>query len=215
MKILTIGAHPDDEILGPGASLVRHRERGDELYVCILTCPYTPNWSEEYIALKVQQQAEVDAFLGIQKRFNLDLPTVKLNTLPHGEINARVSAVVREVQPDIIYTHFSQDLNQDHGIAFHASMVAARPPFRGTILAYETVSETDWNLEKYAPNHYQPISEAELDLKIKAFQLYSTEQKAAPHARSPESIRVLAQKRGMEVNLPLAEAFMYIRGYGN
>lgn len=210
MKVLVVAAHPDDEILGVGGTICKHVANGDEVYVCIVTKAYEPQWSKKYIETKVEEQRKVDKLLGIKKRYNLDLPTVKLNTIPHGEFNKKITDVVEEVNPDIVYTHFENDLNYDHTLIFKACMVATRPPKKIKLLCYETLSETEWSNKTFLPNVWVDITKF-INKKIKAFQIYKSERKSYPHPRSKEGIKILAEKRGIEICVKYAEAFILIR----
>jgi len=209
MKVLIVAAHPDDEILGVGGTILKHVSQGDEVCVCIVTKAFEPQWSKEYMQLKIKEQDQVDQLMGVKQRFNLDLPTTKLNTLPHGEVNKKITDVVETVGPDVIYTHFEHDLNYDHTIIFRACQVATRPPKRMKLLVYETLSETEWNNKPFQPNVWVEINEF-IEQKIKAFDLYHSEVKIWPHPRSSKGIEVLAQKRGSEVCVEAAEAFILI-----
>lgn len=210
-KVLIVAAHPDDEVVGAGGTICKHVDNGDEVYVCIVTKAYEPQWTKEYIDQKVEEQKAVDELLGIKKRFNLDMPTVKLNTIPAGEFNSTISRVFTEVSPDIVYTHFEHDLNYDHTLVYHACMVAARPPDRIKLLCYD-VSETAWCKKPFIPDTYVDIT-GYVDNKIKAFECYKSEVKKYPHPRSPEGIIIKAQQRGMEASMCRAEAFVQIRSY--
>ncbi|MEW6482424.1 MAG: PIG-L family deacetylase [bacterium] len=209
-KVLVIAAHPDDEILGVGGTILKHVDNGDDVYVCIATKAYEPLWTKKYMEEKKKEQKKIDALLGIKKRFNLDLTTTKLNVLPHGEVNKVVSSIVDQVCPDVIYTHFEGDLNYDHTILFRASMVASRPPKKINLLCFETLSETEWNNKAFLPNYWVNI-ERYIDTKIKSFKIYKSEGKKFPHPRSEEGIEILARKRGSEICVKYAEAFMLIR----
>ncbi|MBS3121392.1 PIG-L family deacetylase [Candidatus Woesearchaeota archaeon] len=213
MNVLVVAAHPDDEILGVGGTLLKHRQKGDTIYVCIVTKAYEPQWTKEYIEQKIVEQKKVDEVLGVKKRFNLNLLTVKLNTLPHGEINKRVADVIEEVNPDIVYTHFEGDINYDHTIVFRACMVATRPPKQVRLLCFETPSETEWNNKPFNPNLWININEF-INQKIEAFKIYELELKKYPHPRSLEGVRILAKKRGLEICKEYAEAFIVVRDFG-
>ena len=211
MKILIIGAHPDDEILGVGGTLCKHiEENGDDVYVCIVTKAYGPDWDDPYINDKIIEQRKVDEFLKIKERYNLNLDTVKLNTIAHGELNKKISEIVEIVNPDIVYTHYYGDLNYDHELVFRASMVATRPPKEIKLICYETLSETEWNNKPFQPNCWINITNY-IDKKIEAFTIYKSEVKVFPHPRSREGILALANKRGTEICVPYAESFMVIR----
>ena len=212
MKILVVAAHPDDEVLGIGGTIAKHIKRGDSVFVCMVTSAYGPEWSEKYLGKKLLAQQAVDKLLKIKQRYNLDLPTVKLNTLPHGELNKRINEVINDVGPDIIYTHFENDPNYDHTLVFRACLIGTRPPKKIKLFAFETLSETEWDIRPFAPNYYVELDKKAIDLKIKAFKLYKTEVKKYPHPRSPEGIEILAKKRGLDICARYAEAFILHRG---
>jgi len=210
MNVLVVAAHPDDEILGVGGTLLKHIESGHNVYVCVLTKAFEPKWSKEYMQTKIKEQKEVDRILGIRKRFNLDYTTTKLNTVAHGEINQSVIDVFSQVKPDVVYTHFEKDLNYDHTVTFGACMVAARPPVETKLFCFETLSETEWNNKPFLPNYWVDISKF-IDKKTEAFEIYRSEVKTYPHPRSKEGIKALAQKRGTEICVQYAEAFQVIK----
>ena len=214
MKILIVAAHPDDEILGVGGTILKHKEKGDEVFVCMVTKGYKPEWSEEFIKTKLIEAKKVDNLLGIKKRFFCDFPTVKLNTIPHGKINEKISEIIKKIDPNIVYTHFEKDVNRDHGIIFNAIMVATRPINKKKIkvICFETLSSSEWNHESFSPNFYVDIGKF-IKRKIEAFSIYKSEVKKYPHPRSREGIEILAKKRGMEISLPYAEAFIIVRDF--
>ncbi|MFX0134333.1 MAG: PIG-L deacetylase family protein [Candidatus Hodarchaeota archaeon] len=209
---MVISAHPDDEILGVGGTICKHVSDNDDVYICIATVAYEPEWSNEYIKTKVNEQKRLDKFLNIKKRYNLNFPTVKLNTIPHGDFNRKIQEVVDEVNPDIVYTHFKHDLNYDHSIVYKASNVATRPPKRIKLLCYESPSSTDWSSEVFNPNVYINIKDF-MDKKIEAFKIYKSEVKEFPHPRSIKGLKILARNRGSEMCMEYAEAFMLIRDF--
>ena len=211
-KVLVVAAHPDDEILGVAGTLFKHKEAGDDIYMCILTKAYEPEWTKEDMQKKIVEQKQVDKLLGVKKRFNLDFPTVKLNTIPHGEINRRVAEVVDEIQPDILYTHFEDDVNYDHTIAFRSCMVATRPPRKIKLLCFETLSATEWGTRAFHPNYWVDIRDY-ITKKIEIFNIYSAEVQQYPYPRSPEGIEILAKNRGAQVCDEYAEAFMIVRDW--
>lgn len=212
MKILVIAPHPDDEVLGCGGTIKKYVKEGHEVYLCIVTKAYTPDWSEDFIKNREKEITHVSKVLGIKETFFLDLPTVKLDTVPQKELNFKIGAVVNKVAPDILYIPHGGDLNKDHRLIFEASLVIARPTGNKikSILAYETLSGTEWGIKPFAPNTYTDITKT-LDDKLKAMACYKSELREYPHPRSSEGITILAKRRGLEAGLAAAEAFMFIR----
>ena len=214
MKILIIAPHPDDEVLGCGGIVAKHTKERDEVYLCIVTKAYHPDWSEEFLKNRPEEIEKSNEILGIKKTYFLDYPTVKLDTIPQKNLNEAISKVVNKVNPDIFYIPHKGDLNKDHRLVFESSLVATRPINQKVkrILSYETLSETEWgqSIEPFIPNVYVDISET-FEKKIEAMKAYESELKQYPHPRSLEIVEALAKKRGSEVGVNFAEAFILIR----
>ena len=205
--------HPDDEVLGCGATIKKHSNKGDEVYLCVVTKAYTPDWTQEFIDNRKKEINCVNKILGIKETFFLDLPTVKLDTVPQKKINDLIAGCMNKVKPDILYLPFKGDICKDHGLIFNASILAARSRFGCSIkkiLCYEVLSETEWGDIPFIPNLYIDIFDT-LEHKLKAMSCYRSEIKNYPHSRSLEGIKILAQKRGIESGLKAAEAFIIIR----
>ncbi|MEK7084719.1 MAG: PIG-L deacetylase family protein [Patescibacteria group bacterium] len=212
MNVLIIAPHPDDEVLGCGGTITRHVQRGDSVYLVVVTKTYTPDWSEEFIRNRPKEVEKVNGILGIKQTFFLDFPTVKLDTVPQKELNDALDRIVLDIKPDIAYIPHRGDLNRDHRLIHESSLVALRPTHVKVrrILSYEVLSETEWGFEPFVPNTYIDISDS-FDKKIEAMRVYSSELIKYPHPRSIEVIEALAKKRGSECGLKFAEAFMLIR----
>ncbi|MBN2735011.1 MAG: PIG-L family deacetylase [Methanomicrobiaceae archaeon] len=213
-KILVIAPHPDDETLGCGGTIAKHCLSGDHLTLCIVTTAHKPDWSDEYIRVRNEQIDNAVKILGFDEVIELGYHTVKLDTIPQKDINEKFSAVIRKVQPDIAYIPYKGDLHRDHRIIFESSLVAMRPFHCNVkkILAYETLSETEWGqpITPYIPNVFSDITET-FQKKTEAINAYRTELKEFPHPRSIEAIEALAKKRGSEIGVRYAESFSLVR----
>lgn len=219
MNVLVIAAHPDDETIGMGGTIARHVEAGDNVYVCILTEGVTARHTE----IKVQQECALAAtqLLGVKETFFFSLPDQRLDGLPLIEVIRPLEECIRKVSPEIVYTMHRGDVNQDHRAVYNATLVAVRPlensPVR-KVLCYETPSATEWGSpfgeDAFVPNVFVDI-ETTIARKIEAMQEYSrthiSELKEFPHPRSIEGVRILAQRRGMQVGFKYAEAFVLVR----
>lgn len=214
MKILVLAPHPDDGVLGCGGTINKHVNNGDEVFLCVITKGYKPDWSDEILKKSPKEIEKANKILGIKKTYFLGYPTVKLDTIPQKELNDAIARVVNTVKPDILYIPYNGDLNKDHRLVFEASLVASRPTSHNIkkILSYETLSETEWgqNINPFIPNLYVDISK-NIDKKLESMKAFRTELKKCPHPRSLEIIEALSKKRGSEAGLKFSEAFIVIR----
>jgi LmbE family N-acetylglucosaminyl deacetylase len=222
MKVLVVAAHPDDETFGVGGTIARHSEQSDEIWVVILADGSegrTPR--RRHIELRKESASKACQVLGVRKIVFCDLPDQRLDTLPLLDVIRPIEKCVRELQPDVVYTHFKGDVNQDHRIAFQATMVATRPFGDNTVrrlLCYETPSSTEWAApfadSSFMPNVFVNIS-ATLNKKIRAMQMYAetlnSEVRPYPHPRSYEAVEIYAKRYGAVVGMRAAEAFMLVR----
>lgn len=216
MKVLIIGAHPDDELLGCGGTIVKYLEQGHEVYVLICSQAYysrEDGWTEDYIKAQRKWQKDVSTYLGITKWFSLLHPTLHLNNVFHGGLSKDISNIVELVKPDVVFTHYDHDLNMDHVIVSKATQVACRPEpqkngfkWKIKLLAYEVIGNTP---NSFNPNYYEILKKKQFNRKMKAFSLYVIESKKPRHSR--ERIERLSMKRADEIMVNYAEAFMVIR----
>lgn len=56
MKVLIVVAHPDDEILGMGGTLLKHQNSGDEIFIHILTDGHSSRLNETTINKNIVSQ---------------------------------------------------------------------------------------------------------------------------------------------------------------
>ena len=208
-KILVICAHPDDEVLGCGGVIQKHVERGDSVEVLIATIA-SSEWSDEYRANKIEEQKKVDKLLDIEMRWFLDFEVLSLNKIGMGKFNRAFSMIIKEVNPDVIYTHFNKELNEEHNLVSLATLVGTRVPNKATIYMYEYPHTRD-SLEPFVPNYFVELSETHLYRKIEAFKIYWSEVKSPPHPRSLLGVQDLACYRGDQIGVLYAEAFKQIR----
>ena len=215
-KILVIAAHPDDEILGVGGVIAKHVSEGDSVFICILSEGATARYSSENVTTLKEYATHASEILGVEKLYFSSMPDQKLDTLPLLEITQKIEQYIKDINPQILYTHHSGDVNKDHRIVFDATMVAARPTPDNRvkkIYCYETPSSTEWgpsSIKPFKPNVYVDI-EKFIDIKLKAMEAYISELRDYPHPRSIEALRIISQYRGIEVGLRNAEAFMLMR----
>lgn len=213
--VLAIAAHPDDEVLGAGGTLARHAAAGHEVHVLIVTEGSTTQYDDpEMIDRKVAAATECGERLGVESVHFGELPDMRLDATPHVEVNAVIEACVDAVEPDVVYTHAHEDVNQDHVAVAESTMVATRPGAGvERVLAYETPSGSEWAAgDRFEPTVYVDV-EGHLDTKVEAFAAYEMEQRPYPHPRSEQAVRARAVTRGTEAGFEAAEAFALLREY--
>jgi LmbE family N-acetylglucosaminyl deacetylase len=223
VKTLVIAAHPDDEILGCGATAARLVAEGNEVHFAILGEGMTSRHAErdeadsEKLASLHRQAHAAAAKVGVKSVVMHSLPDNRLDQVPLLQIVKIVEDLVDRLQPEVLYTHHGGDLNVDHGVIHRAVLTATRPmvgqPVR-EIYAFEVPSSTEWAFQRIAPafrpNVFVDISQT-LEAKISAMQSYDTEARKFPHPRSPEALRAIAMRWGSVAGLPAAEAFELVR----
>lgn len=216
-KALVIAPHPDDEVLGAGGTIARLARQGCDVQVCILTRGYASRFPEAMTRHVRQESAVAHRKLGVSRTHFCDLPAAELDQVPHAELNARMGEIIDKMEPDALFLPFVGDIHLDHQLAFLSAMVAARPRHDNAptlILAYETLSETNWLAPgvtpAFIPNFFVDISDT-LETKLDAFAAYESQVRAFPDERSIEALRALAAVRGASVFRSAAEAFMLVR----
>lgn len=215
-KVAIIAAHPDDEVFGCGGTLLRHKTLGDDLSFLWLTNGIGAR-SSAVKDVDHRNKEHSDAIKFIQPSYYkaCNFPDNKLDAVPFLEIVQAIEEFLNKVCPDIIYTHFFNDLNIDHAITCKAVMTATRPgsnTFVREIFSFEVISSTEWAVgnQHFVPDTYIDISD-NIDDKKGYINCYSGELRSYPHPRSLENILALSQIRGAQVNLKYAEGFMTLR----
>jgi LmbE family N-acetylglucosaminyl deacetylase len=223
MNILVIAAHPDDEVLGCGATIARCANEGFEIYIAILgegiTSRYQQREKADYSSVEALHTCSrvVAKKLGARDVFFYNLPDNRFDTVPLLDIVKITEELIDRTEPEIIYTHYGGDLNIDHSILNRAVVTATRPvsvcPVR-EIYAFEVASSTEWTFGQlqpiFRPNVFMDIHDT-LEVKIDAMALYESESHPFPHPRSLEALRASALRWGSMAGLEAAEAFELIR----
>ncbi len=217
MKVLVLAPHPDDEVLGCGGVIARHAAAGDHVEVVVATRGIEELYSQDLIPIVRGEALKAHALLGVSNTRFLDFPAPALDTVPRYKLASAIAAIIRETQCEILYIPHHGDIHSDHLHLHHAALVAARPlaecPVR-RILAYETLSETEWappqNDAIFYPTVFVDISEY-LSKKLEAMSCFGSQVKPPPNARSLRNIEALARYRGATVAKDAAESFMLIR----
>jgi LmbE family N-acetylglucosaminyl deacetylase len=214
-RILVIAAHPDDEVLGAGGTVIRHFKSGDEVRALIV-CSADPI---RYRAGQHDQPADAERasyYLG-GRISGLGFPDQRLDAGSNLELIQAIERQVRDFEPHIVYTHHWGDVNADHVRIAEAVDVATRPfaaPWLRKLYAFETPSSSEWTASSrnrpFIPNTFSDIS-GELDRKLDAMRCYRSELRPYPHPRSLRALRERAGFWGSVANMTAAEPLMLLR----
>jgi len=223
-RVGVVCAHPDDEVLGCGATMARHAALGDEVHVLILAEGITGRDEgrdpaarhAQLAALKQSAQAAADV-LGAHSVTFEGFPDNRMDSVDLLDVVKAVERFLVGRSIEAVYTHHAGDLNIDHRITHQAVLTACRPVPGSrvhTLLCFEVPSSTEWQArgsgEPFMPVWFEDASQT-LHAKLAALRCYEEEMRTWPHPRSYEGVDALARWRGASVGLPAAEAFELVR----
>src|SRR5690606_17658797 len=199
-----------------GGTILKHISRGDEVYWLIVTSmgDRFPDNIKDKRNLEIIEVAKQYQFSDV---YQLNQAASQLDSLPKGELISKISTVFSEVKPNVVYVPYPSDIHSDHKEVFEATMACTkwfRYPHVEKILAYETLSETDFTIDPdangFRPNVFINISQY-LRKKIEIMSIYESEIESFPFPRSVKAIESLAYVRGAASGVDAAEAFMLLK----
>ena len=222
--ILVVVAHPDDEVLGCGASIAKWTASGSIVHTLIMAEGSTSRdlvrnkktKSDELLLLEKSAHSAGN-ILGTASVKLLDFPDNRMDSLDRLDVIKAIETEIEQIKPDTVVTHHCGDVNIDHRITHEAVVTACRPQPGHSVrllLAFEVASSTEWQPTgsniAFQPNWFEDVSE-NIDCKIKALKIYKSEIREWPHARSLENVEHLARFRGATIGCSAAESFILLR----
>jgi LmbE family N-acetylglucosaminyl deacetylase len=215
--ILSVTAHPDDEVLGFGATAAKSSDNGHKVVNCILSGKVEARRARPDLKDLYQDILGAQSILKCEKPILGDFPNIRFNTVPHHELVLFIENVIEEIQPDMIFTHFPYDLNNDHYQTSIACQAASRLFQRKEIKPIQALyfmeipSSTEWgfpvNSNTFAPDTFIEVGIEYIERKIEALNAYRGVMRNYPHPRSLEVLKGLAAYRGSQAGLKYAESF--------
>ncbi len=213
-KVLTIAVHPDDETLGCGGTLLKHKAKGDEIHWLICT---DIDSSHTYYATRQKEIQEVSKLYSFDSVVNLQLKTMQVDEYTMSELIGKISKVINSIKPNIVYLPFKNDVHSDHRKIFEAAYSCTksfRYPFIKKIYMMETLSETEFapstKEDSFIPNVFVDISEF-MEKKIEIMKVFKSELAEHPFPRSIKNIKALAAYRGATAACEYAESFIVLK----
>ena len=223
MNYLVVAAHPDDEVLGAGATIHKLIKEGHNVAVAIMVSQAAAR--NDLSSTLACDEAEAMKVLGVEKTYHADFPNIKMNTVPHLDLVKFIESCIEDWRADAIITHHPSDTNIDHVQTSNAAQAAGRLfqrreniPSLKEIIYMEVPSSTEWSLDssssRFTPNYFVEIGKEGVDVKVKALSAYKGVMRPYPHPRSKEALEGLAAFRGAQAGCNPAEAFecVYWRG---
>lgn len=217
-SVLVVAVHPDDETLGCGGTLLKHKAAGDRIHWLIATAmDEKRGYSRKAVLKREKEIGSVGDMYGFSTVHRLDIPTTSVDTLPFNELTKKINSVFNLVKPETIYLPFMKDAHSDHRIIFDAAYCCTktfRCKYVKNIMMMETISETEFappvNEFVFAPNYFVDVT-GFMKKKMAIMRVFESELGRHPFPRSLKNITALATKRGATAGCRYAEAFMILR----
>ena len=217
-RVLIVAVHPDDETLGCGGTILKHKANGDAIHWLITTSIKKENgFAASVVEARRQEIKAVSSMYGFDGVYDLDFSTMQLDEIPFKKLISSISYVFEQVEPNIVYLPFKGDVHTDHQIAFKAVYSCTktfRCPSIKKIMMMETLSETEFapstKEDSFIPNMFVDITDF-IDRKIEIMKHYKNEIGQHPFPRSERNIRALATFRGATAGCEYAESFVILK----
>lgn len=218
MNYLLVVAHPDDEVLGAGATIHKLTGEGHTVDMCIM-CTEAKARAHRPADNELEDDLNASAsIIGIRNKYEGSFPNIEMNNETHLSLVQFIEKAIIASEPDIVITHHPADTNNDHyhtSIACQAAirLFQRRPELKPLTEFWfmEALSSTDWSvntsMNKFSPNTFVEVGEDGIDAKIDALKQYRGVMRPYPHPRSEEVIKGLAAYRGAQAGCNYAEAF--------
>lgn len=218
MSYLIVVAHPDDEVLGAGATMYKLTQAGHEVNVCIMSGEANARNNRPKTGELKDDVKSCMSILGVSRVVAGDFPNIELNTVSHLKLVQFIEKAIVDTKAEVIITHHPADLNNDHLHTSLSCQAAVRLFQRSDnmkplkeLLLMEVPSATEWGIngaiQKFSPNTFIEVGEDGIDKKIEALAQYRGVMRDYPHPRSYEAIKGLAAYRGGQAGFIYAEAF--------
>lgn len=212
--VLVIAVHPDDETLGCGGTLLKHKASGDEVHWLICT---TIDKTNSYYKTREDELKRVADAYEFSSVNNLRLKTMQVDEYGMSSLVDKISNVINTIKPNIIYLPFKGDVHSDHRKIFEASYSCTksfRYPFIKKIYMMEILSETEFapstKEDSFIPNTFVDIS-AYFGKKIEIMKIFKSEISMHPFPRSERNLKSLATLRGATAGCEYAESFVLLK----
>lgn len=216
-NVVVISAHPDDETLGLGGTLLKLKKNKFNLFWIIITCiKENQGYSAKQIDSREKEILMVSKRFDFTKVFKLDYMTASLTPKDVNSMIPKISKIFKSIEPNIVYVLNRSDVHTDHRYTFDAVFSCTKSfrfPSIKKVLMYECISETEFSPAisnmRFVPNHFENIEEF-IDQKVDIMKIYKSEINKHPFPRSEENLLSISKFRGAMSGYKFAEAFQLI-----
>ena len=223
MRYLVVVAHPDDEVLGAGATIQKLISEGHKVSVAIMVSQAAAR--KDLSSTLSADEQEALSIIGVEKTYHASFPNIKMNTISHLELVQFIEKCIEDWNAEAIITHHPSDTNHDHVQTAYAVQAASRLfqrreniPSLKQLLYMEVPSSTEWSFDssanRFTPNYFVEVGKEGIECKLKALSAYKGVMRPYPHPRSKEALEGRAAYRGAQAGCNYAEAFesVFMRG---
>ena len=214
-NMVVIAPHPDDETLGAGGTIAKFSENGTKVSVLIVSGHLPPLYTKKDFELTSMEAKKALTILGVNRWKFLKIPATKVHKTDVAVLNKKIYDFINSEEPELVFIPFP-DRHIDHRTIFDSAVVACRPlnpKSPKMILAYETLSETHWNVPGiepgFFPEFFVDIGKT-IEKKEDALNQYKS-QISSNNSRSVNACKALAHFRGSQNGCEFAEAFKVVR----
>jgi len=205
MRVLAIGAHFDDVELGCGGTLLKHKDKGDEIFIIVVTNSAYKNSVNKYkrLAKDARREGERSARYLNAKLICCNKTPIILT--PTEKFVLEIESLVNEIKPDRVYTHQPNDNHADHAAVGYISMRACRKC--NEVFFYRS----NWYImdNMQCDNYYVDISK-QMDRKVGLLRLFKSEMKKVNYSWI-DFVKKQNSANGAKVNVSYAETFHMIK----
>jgi LmbE family N-acetylglucosaminyl deacetylase len=198
LRLLCLGAHPDDIEIGCGGSLLR-------------LVAEQPQMTARWIVFSGNEQRRTEA-RAAARGFLAGIAAPEISVLgfrdgffpsQHGEIKDAFESIKRDWRPTLVLTHYRDDLHQDHRLIAELTYNT----FRDHLIWEYEVPKYDGDLGN--PNLFLPLSREQCRRKVALLLEHFPSQHERAGWFTEETFLALLRLRGIGCNAPsgLAEAF--------
>lgn len=198
MKVMAIGAHPDDIEIFMFGLLFAFKSKGDTLKLIIATDGASGTIKNKLGLKKIRKQETILGLKNLSKPIFLDLPDGKLSQTEVAK--SKIDDQIKKFKPDLIITHAPEDYHNDHrSLSSYVNDIAG---FQYPVIYCETLLGVN-----FIPTYYIDITSC-FHLKKNAILKHSSQD---PH-KFLNAVELTNQFRAAQCNHPIgsyAEVYRY------